>query len=304
MLKKKILLNIEATPSCPAKCSMCPRSLVKEDGFMKIETMEKIVRQVDSDSVWEIDLAGRGEPTIHPEFYNLTKAMRIDGVPSAIVTTGVVASDKVCDAINDNLDILRISVSSIVKETFDQVHIGLDHARIWRNIEAIAKVAAHKSIIHLTGGPVIYRDLPATVQRLRELGFSQFRLLTLWNRGGHFNSSQRREERENLMRDLQIAPSENEAWSGSGKVQFMLNFAKGRLLNKNFCPIGDSSMSISFDGKILGCFQDFGHSSNIGDLDHLRIRDVIKSRVKELGNMKICSGCDANKVTLFDFRKK
>lgn len=303
MINKKILLNLEATPSCPARCSMCPRDLIRDKGFMSIETMNKITSQLTEEQVWEVDLAGRGEPTIHPDFYELTKAMKIKNVPSCIVTTGVMANEKILRALNDNLDVIRLSISSIQKSIFDQVHIGLDHKRIWNNIEKIAEVASEKAIIHLTGGPVIYDTLAQTVSFLRGLGFRSFRLLTLWNRGGVFESSQNREKRKELMQDLHISPSENEAWSGSGKVKFFSSFALNRLKNKSFCPIGDSSLSISYDGKILGCFQDFGHTSNIGHIDKISIKKIIKERVKTLGCMDICKGCDAKNVTLFDIRK-
>src|SRR5262245_36792290 len=67
-ISKKVLINVEATPSCPAACSMCPRESIKEYGFISLEMMDRIVSQIDPSYVWELDLAGRGEPTIHPEF--------------------------------------------------------------------------------------------------------------------------------------------------------------------------------------------------------------------------------------------
>lgn len=155
---------------------MCPRDLIRDEGFMSLSTMEKIISQINPLDFWEIDLAGRGEPTIHPQFSELTEIMRRSQIKTGVVTTGVTFNEKNARAAGANLDRIRLSVSSFHKETFDKVHIGLDHARIWTNIKNIASYAADKVIIHLTGGPVIYDRLPETVSHLRNLGFTKIHL--------------------------------------------------------------------------------------------------------------------------------
>ncbi|GED78639.1 MULTISPECIES: radical SAM protein [Pseudomonas] len=293
---KKVLVNVEATPSCPAACSMCPRSVIKDYGFISLETMDKIVSQIDPSYVWELDLAGRGEPTIHPEFHELLRMMRRSGVLTDVTTTAVTFNQRNIDACVQNVDVIRLSVSSIQKEVFDKVHIGLNHEKIWRNIAALAEAAADKVIVHLTGGPAIYSTLPATVAHLRSLGFKRIYLFPLWNRGGDINAKLESEYRQKLVRELGLNLSESEYKTGMGKVKFMLNALLGTLENRNFCAIGDGSVSISYTGEILGCFQDFGHVSNIGHIDDDNLKKIVKSRVKQLGNMEICQGCNSRKA--------
>ncbi len=296
MLSKKILVNLEPTPSCPAACAMCPRSLVKDSGFMKVETLEKIVSQLDSSFVWELDLAGRGEPTIHPKLPELLEVMRRPKIPTGIVTTGVTLTQRNVDAIVKNVDRIRLSVSSINKQTFEKIHKGLEYEKIWRNIAILARAAAYKSIIHLTGGPDIYEHLPETVNHLRKLGFNKLHLFPLWNRGGSLEHNLNAVRRQQLITDLHLTPAENEYSTGVGKVKLYTNLLLGRIQNNKYCFVGDSSISISFDGKILGCFQDFGHTSNIGHINVNSIKDILQQRLFKLGKMQICKGCDANKV--------
>ena len=298
MLARKVLVNIEATPSCPAACSMCPRSEIKDHGYLSLETMEKIVAQLDPSYVWEVDLAGRGEPTIHPQFHELLKIMKKPGIPTDVTTTGVTFTDRNIEACVKYVDVIRLSVSSIRKETFDKVHIGLKFDKIWRNIEALAQAAASKVIVHLTGGPVIYEHLPETVEHLRKLGYTQLRLFPLWNRGGTVSTNQDHQRRNQLLKDLQIAASEDEYSTGTGKVRFFLNTLLGKMQNIHYCPVGDGSVSISYKGDILGCFQDFGHVSNVGNINDDHLKNIIQRRVKELGRMEICNGCNSNKVVL------
>ena len=295
---KKVLVNVEATPSCPAACSMCPRASIKDYGFISLEMMDRIVSQVDPSYVWELDLAGRGEPTIHPEFHELLRIMKKAGVLTDVTTTGVTFTQRNVDACVNHVDVIRLSVSSIRQEVFDKVHIGLNFDKIWRNIAALAEAAAGKVIVHLTGGPVIYPTLPETVAHLRGLGFGRIFLFPLWNRGGDINAMLESRRRAQLVRELGLNVSESEYKSGMGRGAFLANAILGKLRNPNFCAIGDGSVSISYKGDILGCFQDFGHVSNIGHVERDHLRDVIRSRVKQLGNMEVCQGCNSNKAVM------
>jgi MoaA/NifB/PqqE/SkfB family radical SAM enzyme len=298
MLARKVLVNIEATPSCPAACSMCPRSVIKDDGFLSLEMMERIIDQVDKTYVWEVDLAGRGEPTVHPQFHRLLEIMKRPGITTDVTTTGVTFTQKNIDACVANVDIIRLSVSSIERPIFDRVHIGLDYDRIWRNIASLGEAAGHKVYVHLTGGPVIYDSLPQTVERLRALGFFRFYLFPLWNRGGEVDYLEDNRRRAQISKELGLAISESEYKTGTGKLRFLANTVIGLSQNRRYCPIGDGSISISHKGDILGCFQDFGHVSNVGHIDHDNLRDIIRSRVKTLGNMDICKGCNSRKAAM------
>ena len=102
--------------------------------------------------------------------------------------------------------------------------------------------------------------------------------------------------RQRLMHELELNVSESEYKTGMGKVKFMLNALLGTLQNRHFCVIGDGSVSVSYKGDILGCFQDFGHVSNIGNIDDDNLKKIVKSRVKLLGNMDVCQGCNSHKT--------
>lgn len=297
MFKNKILVNIEATPNCPAACSMCPRSSIKDFGFMSLQTMERIVEQLSPDYVWEVDLAGRGEPTIHPQFYELLDIMKRPGILTDVTTTAVTFTERNVQACVDHVDVIRLSVSSVHKPTFDKVHIGLNFEKIWANIERLAQVAANKVIVHLTGGPVIYEHLPETVAHLRKLGYTRIYIFPLWNRGGDIETESQMAMRSRLIQELGINASESE-YSSGGKLAFLTSYALGKLRNRTYCGVGAGSMSISFSGDILGCFQDFGHRSILGNIYKDDLRTIIKNRVKMLGKMEICQGCNANKAIL------
>lgn len=260
--------------------------------------MEKAVSQIDASYVWELSLAGRGEPTIHPQFPELLRIMARAPVKTDVTTTGVTFTAKNIEACVNNVDIIRLSVSSIRKEVFDRVHIGLSHQKIWQNISALAEAETKKVIIHLTGGPVIYDSLPETVAHLRRLGFENMHVFPLWNRGGEIATVEIDKRRAYLVKTLGLNCSESEYKSGMGRYKFILNTAWGKLLNQDFCTTGDGSISISYSGDVLGCFQDFGHTSNIGNIHTDDLKTLVRKRVMQLGKMPVCKNCNVNQAAL------
>ena len=161
------LINIEATSVCPAACRMCPRDAVTDHGFMSIETLGAVLEQLGECPSWELSIAGRGEPTIHPQFGQFVELAAGQGVPVGVVTTGVGLGEAQIEACSRHVNPVRLSVSSIDPEIFGMVHRRLNYEKVWTNIRALARAASDKTVIHLVGGEVIYPRLPETVEALR-----------------------------------------------------------------------------------------------------------------------------------------
>lgn len=276
---------------------MCPRWQIDKFGFLEPAALERILSQTSRDRIWEINLAGRGEPTLHPRFPMLAEMLSGPGIPTAVVTTGVAMVGTVLDACVRHLDRIRLSVSAFDEAVFAQVHVGLPHSRIWRNIARLGSVAAEKTIIHLTGGPVIYAELPRTVDILRDLGFRDLRLLPLWNRGGGLASRIDNERRQSLVDSLALTPFED-AYLGMDKDAFLRRAAAMKRSNPRYCPVGESGLSVTFEGAILGCFQDFGCTTPIGSVFTTTLEEAYQARSRRLGRMRMCRDCDAPDVAI------
>ena len=119
------LLNLEFTTICYANCVMCPRNVVKEQGYIDEKTIDNVLEFAKQQQLFEISISGRGEPTLHPNADSLLKRIHKLNVPLSIVTTTDGMNEENYKKIIDNIDILRISVSSIKKETFKKIHRGL-----------------------------------------------------------------------------------------------------------------------------------------------------------------------------------
>lgn len=280
----KRLLNLELTTVCYANCYMCPRNAIKEHGIINDNTIDDVIRFAKKQSLFEISLSGRGEPTLHPDICKIINRIKVLEVPISIVTTTDGINDRNMKDILDIVDILRISVSSIAPEIFHKVHQGLEYKKIWDNIEKIVNYKPEKIHIHLVGGSIIYPGLEKTIEFFNKKGINNIYLFPLWNRAGNLNKDEEN-FRKKIIEKYNIFYSEDE---------YMDHEKSELLMSNNYCPIGDSSIMINYKGEFIGCFQDFENKNIIGKVDNSK--DLLLLRKKFLGCMQLCKVCNSKKV--------
>ena len=100
------LLNLEFTTICYANCVMCPRNVVKEQGYIDEKTIDNVLEFAKQQQLFEISISGRGEPTLHPNADSLLKRIHKLNVPLSIVTTTDGMNEENYKKIIDNIDIL------------------------------------------------------------------------------------------------------------------------------------------------------------------------------------------------------
>lgn len=276
------LLNIELTSFCDANCSMCPRNNVTEFGYITLETIDNLIKKIEKYNLFEISLSGRGEPTFHPQLIKILKKLRILSNKISIVTTSDGLNESNYRDCMDNVDILRLSVSSIDEKTFHQIHRGLDYNKIWKNIDKLVKYNPEKLNIHLVGGESTYPSLEETIQFFKQNGVDNIHLFPLWNRGGNIQDQNINEMRKYLVDKYHISYSEDEYLDEDKTKMFS---------NTNYCPLGDTSIAVNFKGDMIGCFQDFENLTRICNVnDNV---DFITQRAKVLKKMPVCKNCNS-----------
>ena len=282
----KRLINIELTTKCYANCMMCPRQSIKEHGYITMNNINNIVNYAKKQKLFEISLSGRGEPTLHPDIVPIVKNLQCINIPIPIVTTTDGMNETNYKDIMDNIDKLRISVSSIKKETFKKIHRGLDYEKTWEMIERIVSYNPRKVYIHLVGGEIIYDGIEETIEYFKERHVEKIFLFPLWNRAGNLKNNEEN-RRKKLINKYHIQYSEDE---------YMDKEKVNRLNQPNYCPIGDSSIMINFKGELIGCFQDFTNTVVVGSIDGDDNIELLQKKIKLLGNMPICRQCNTKKV--------
>ena len=120
-----------------------------------------------------------------------------------------------------------------------------------------------------------------------------------WNRAGSIDSNIETTKRSALIKELNLSSAETEYFNGFPKLLFYGEVLKKKILNRQYCPVGDVAFNISYKGDVLGCFQDFGHENNYGHIDDGPIKTMVREQYKRLGKMKICARCDVKKAVDF-----
>ena len=277
------LLNIELTSNCNANYSMCPRENIKEFGYITLETIDKIIEKVKDYALFEISLSGRGEPTFHPQLVEILEKLKYLSTPISIVTTTDGLNEDNYKSCIDNVDILRVSVSSIDRNGFKKIHRGLDYDKIWGNIKRLVNYKPEKINVHLVGGQDTYSTLEETIKFFKDNGINNIHLFPLWNRGGSIEEQNISNLRKELVAKYNISYSEDE----------YLSEEKTNLLSSSkYCPIGDTSIAINYMGDMIGCFQDFSNDTKICSVYDSQV-EFIKERAKLLKNMPVCRNCNS-----------
>lgn len=276
------LLNLEATSYCNANCSMCPRDCVNDFGYISLDTVDKLIEKIQNYMLYEISISGRGEPTFHPELIEVIKKLKFLKTKISVVTTTDGIKDTTYKQLIDELDIMRISVSSIDEKVFKKIHRGLDYDKIWANINKLVNYNPEKLHIHLVGGEETYSTLEKTISFFKTNDVNNIYLFPLWNRGGNVEEQEILELRNKIVEKYDIFYSEDE-YLDETKVK--------KLANPNYCPIGDTSISVNYKGDMIGCFQDFLNDTKICNVyDNV---NFIEERAKVLKKMNVCKHCNS-----------
>lgn len=276
------LLNLEATSYCDANCIMCPRDYVKDFGYISLTTVDKIINKVEHYLLYEISISGRGEPTFHPYLVEIIKKLKVLKTKISVVTTTDGINDTTYKQLLDELDIMRISVSSIDKQVFKKIHRGLNYDKIWTNINKLVNYNPEKLHIHLVGGKETYSSLENTILFFKKNNVNNIYLLPLWNRGGNIEEQEILNLRKRIVEKYNIFYSEDE-YLDETKVS--------NLANPNYCPIGDTSISINYKGDMIGCFQDFANLTKICNVNDET--DFVTGRARVLKKMPVCKECNS-----------
>lgn len=129
---------LELTNACNIKCIMCGRDEADfNKTFLDIEDIKKLEKVLHKTE--EVTLFGWGEPTIHPQFFDILAYLDKFPVRKYFVTNGS-RLEHIKDAIFDyNVDILAVSLDGACAETNDRIRQGSNFEKVVSGLKEIVK---------------------------------------------------------------------------------------------------------------------------------------------------------------------
>ena len=285
----RIAVNVEWTSKCNALCPMCPRDAILQPQLMSLDTWRQALRRIDPDEVFRVVIAGYGEATTHPRFFEFIDALRDHPVRFDMVSNGHLLDPDKLAHLDGAIGLLIVSFSSIDPEVYRRVHVNLDQARVMANLKAARTLLKRTRLaISLTPMPECLPALPDTIAWLKAQGIDALTMSpTLYNRGGTLADQgvATRELRRLIMRhklrsqELDFVPGARDIYR-----QWRRNGYK--------CLPRNVDLFVASNGDYLYCYNDVSHRHAVGDVMTDSIADTLRRREGMAEIPSLCGGCN------------
>ncbi len=138
-----LLVDIEGTNVCNAKCIMCPHPKMKrEKGIMEWELFKKIVDDCVYLEVPEVSLNGFGEPLLDSLLIDRIKYLKKSGIPIVrIYTNAGLLKERIAEElIHSGLDSINTCIDGVTKDVFERIRPGLDFDIVEKNVQEFIRL--------------------------------------------------------------------------------------------------------------------------------------------------------------------
>ncbi len=273
-----VRLWMELTSQCNYRCIMCPnKDLTKSDkGYMDMTLYKKIVDEA-SPSVFDINLAHRGESLLHPQIIEAIAYAKKKGFYTRLHTNGSLLSKELSrQIIQSGLDRFSFSFDGYEKKIYEKIRVGGNFEQAVANIVQFLKIKKEShskkpitalEVIHLShqGIPEYSTSKERFKNQFKDLPLDNFVMKEMHNWAGQI-SGERRGEKYSV------------------------------------CSFPWNALIICWDGAVLPCTQDFFGKFIVGNAKDSSLKEIwngesMRYLRKKLagGNieeLKACSKCD------------
>ena len=237
-------LDIEVTSACNLKCPFCATTYSKfENGFMKWETVKKILDEAGENGLYACKFNFRGEPLLHKDigrFISHAKKKRIIDVffnTNAVLLT----EDMAKMLIDSGLDRLTVSFEGFEKTLYERNRTGAKFEEVVTNVERLRnlreKACRNKPKIRIQAVLV-----PELKDRLSEY-------VSFW-------------------KDKVDQVSYNEMELSVDTVNKRMKSIKSSWI----CPFPYQRMTVMWDGTLTACKNDYYGKLAMGNIDSVSIK--------------------------------
>ena len=282
-------INVEWTSKCNALCPMCPRDKIAHPRTMSATTWQQTLERIAPEDVMRVVVAGYGEPTTHPRFFDMVEDARRHPVRFDMASNGQLLDEDKLRHLDGAFGLLLVSFSSVDPEVYGRVHANLDQVRVMENIKTAKKMLKHTTLaISLTPMPECLPSLPDTIGWLRAEGINVLTMSpTLYNRGGSLHEHQlATQQLRRLIREHDLQSQEMPFIPSATEVFRQWKSNRFKCIPRNI------DLFVSSDGDYLYCYNDIGHQHTIGNVATDSIHTVLERRHGMSAINELCDACN------------
>lgn len=249
-----LVLNIEPTNACNAKCSYCPNGEVAKNqgiSFLKIDDFKKIINQIKSHKLIMLNFHKDGEPLLHKKLPDMVAYAKEKNAAEVIHlnTNGIMINTKIGRGIIERgIDDITVSVDAAKEITYQKIKgiTGLD--KLNENIEKA----------------INYRDKIKSSTKIR-VKIMEFDDVCPEEIDIFY------EKWSSIADEVQVTGIHN--WSGSIDV----NVTDEKASHRYPCALLWYMLAINSNGKVSICNVDWDYSGVVGNIHSQDIKNIWNS---------------------------
>ncbi|TKJ41586.1 hypothetical protein CEE37_03205 [candidate division LCP-89 bacterium B3_LCP] len=285
--RKKLILknppyfiNLEPTGFCNLHCSVCSYHQDRGKGYFEMDLARKVIDDAADFGVSQIRFFLAGEPLFHPHLDEMIALTKQKGMLTQIHTNATILDEKRSVKLLDSgLDSISFSFDGESAEEYEAIRIGAKFEVTLENILTFLRLKKERG-----------QNNPYVI----------FQVIKSYHKDAPFSPSLS----EEFKGRFEGLPIDNFrvlypfSWPGQEEQEFNRPIGK-----KIFpCPVLWQSLSVGWDGKILGCCGDLNGVVTLGDVHEDRLKSIwnnetlVKMRwlhvKKKHREIPLCRGCD------------
>ncbi len=267
-------INIEPTSYCNIRCKLCSYNYSRRPGYMDLGLYEKIIDEAAWLNIHEVAHFLAGEPLLHPELPYMIEYATVSGMESRLHTNGLLLSEeKSRQLLDSGLAFLGVSFDGENAETYNMMRKGSDFDEVVENIRTFLRLKAErgKPLPHVTLKIVKKEEVNEGGAPAGNNGGGP------GNGGPSGNNLYISEDFRRLFAGLPvdvIKVIHPHTWRGEVRHE-VPQVTTGDYYYP--CMVLWGTMSIGWDGRVVGCAADLNGHDILGDLNHESIMDVWNS---------------------------
>ncbi len=274
-------INLEPTGYCNLRCTVCSYKQDRGKGYIETDLAKRVMDDAADFGVSQIRFFLAGEPIFHPRLAELIIYAKHKGLLTQVHTNANYLDAKRAEKIIESgLDAISFSFDGETREDYEAIRVGGDFEKTLVNIIRFLELKKERDL-----------DYPHVT----------FQIIKPYKQGDPFKpelSVEFKEQFKGLPIDnfLVLYPF---AWPGQDDKDIV------RPLGMKYfpCPVLWQSLSVAWDGRVLGCCGDLNGIVILGDVQRDKLKDIwngeqivtmrrlhVEKRHKEIS---LCRECDA-----------
>jgi MoaA/NifB/PqqE/SkfB family radical SAM enzyme len=283
----QIVVDIEVTNRCNAKCSFCPRDRTPHQGLMQPDVFEQALhRAVELRARLEprpdldvaMSLSGLGEPLLNRHVVDFLREGHEAGFEMHLSSNASLLDEERSRALLDaGLDQIWINVGE-QGEDYEEVY-QLPFERTLDNVMQLKQLGEGRCLVNVV--LVDHRRDPEHVTRVREFwarrGFERIATGQMINRGGSlFVDRMQYDGRPEAARAIRILRDE---------------------IGGGLCPAPFRALFVGYDGRYYLCHSDWEKQVALGSVFDRTFADLVEDKLRHLGSREpVCRSCNLDPV--------